>query len=61
MLGVAVEVAHSAGLAAAVHVQSDERAKNVILGGAHSIEHRFLNKVSLVYDPGHNPGSGKLA
>jgi imidazolonepropionase-like amidohydrolase len=37
----AVEVAHSAGLAVAVHVMNDEPAKNVILGGADSIEHGF--------------------
>jgi imidazolonepropionase-like amidohydrolase len=37
----AVEVAHSAGLAVAVHVFNDQPAKNVILGGADSIEHGF--------------------
>lgn len=37
----AVEVAHSAGLAVAVHVFDDAPAKNVILGGADSIEHGF--------------------
>ncbi len=37
----AVEVAHSAGLAVAVHVLNDEPAKNVIMGGADSIEHGF--------------------
>jgi imidazolonepropionase-like amidohydrolase len=38
----AVEVAHSAGLAVAVHVVESEPAKNVILGGADSIEHGFF-------------------
>ena len=37
----AVEVAHGAGLAVAVHVLYDAPAKNVILGGADSIEHGF--------------------
>jgi len=37
----AVEVAHSAGFAVAVHVFNDEPARNVILGGADSIEHGF--------------------
>ncbi len=37
----AVEVAHGAGIAVAVHVFNDEPAKNVILGGADSIEHGF--------------------
>jgi imidazolonepropionase-like amidohydrolase len=35
----AVEEAHSAGLAVAVHVLGGEAARNVILGGADSIEH----------------------
>jgi imidazolonepropionase-like amidohydrolase len=38
----AVEEAHRAGLAVAVHVVSSEAAKNVILGGADSIEHGFF-------------------
>ena len=38
---VAVEEAHRAGLAVAVHVVSSDAAKNVILGGADSIEHGF--------------------
>ena len=35
----AVDEAHSAGLAVAVHVLGGEAARNVILGGADSIEH----------------------
>ena len=35
----AVDEAHSAGLAVAVHVLGEEAARNVILGGADSIEH----------------------
>ena len=38
----AVEEAHRAGLAVAVHVLFPEPAKNVVLGGADSIEHGFF-------------------
>ena len=37
----AVEEAHAAGLAVSVHVMGGEAARNVILGGADSIEHGF--------------------
>jgi imidazolonepropionase-like amidohydrolase len=37
----AVEQAHAAGLAVSVHVMGGEAARNVILGGADSIEHGF--------------------
>jgi imidazolonepropionase-like amidohydrolase len=37
----AVEEAHAAGLAVSVHVYGGEAARNVILGGADSIEHGF--------------------
>ncbi len=37
----AVEEAHHAGLAVAVHVIGGEAARNVILGGADSVEHGF--------------------
>jgi imidazolonepropionase-like amidohydrolase len=38
---VAVEEAHAAGLPVSVHVMEGEAARNVILGGADSIEHGF--------------------
>jgi imidazolonepropionase-like amidohydrolase len=38
----AVQVAHNAGLTVAVHVMQSEPAKDVILGGADSIEHGFF-------------------
>jgi len=38
----AVEAAHNAGLAVAVHVLESSPAKDVILGGADSIEHGFF-------------------
>jgi imidazolonepropionase-like amidohydrolase len=38
----AVDEAHAAGRAVAVHVMGGEAAKNVILGGADSIEHGFF-------------------
>ena len=38
----AVDEAHGAGRAVAVHVMGGEAAKNVILGGADSIEHGFF-------------------
>ena len=37
----AVTEAHSAGMAVAVHVYGGEAARNVILGGADSVEHGF--------------------
>jgi imidazolonepropionase-like amidohydrolase len=37
----AVEEAHSAGLHVSIHVMEGEAARNVILGGADSIEHGF--------------------
>jgi len=37
----AVEEAHAAGLTVAVHVYGGEAARNVILGGADSVEHGF--------------------
>ena len=39
---VAVEEAHAAGLPVSVHVMAGEAARNVILGGADSIEHGFM-------------------
>jgi imidazolonepropionase-like amidohydrolase len=38
---VAVEEAHNAGLPVSIHVMEGEAARNVILGGADSIEHGF--------------------
>lgn len=38
---VAVEEAHAAGLPVSIHVMEGEAARNVILGGADSIEHGF--------------------
>ncbi|MFC2159020.1 amidohydrolase family protein, partial [Acidobacteriota bacterium] len=38
---VAVEEAHAAGLPVSVHVMEGDAARNVILGGADSIEHGF--------------------
>jgi imidazolonepropionase-like amidohydrolase len=40
-IAAAAEEAHRAGLALAVHVMGGEAARNVILGGADSIEHGF--------------------
>ncbi len=37
----AVDEAHRAGVTVAVHVTSDDAARNVVLGGADSIEHGF--------------------
>lgn len=44
----AVDVAHKAGLAVAVHVVGDEPAKNAILGGVDSIEHGFYLSASVL-------------
>jgi len=38
----AVEEAHAAGLPVSVHVMAGDAARNVILGGADSIEHGFM-------------------
>jgi len=41
-IGAAVEEAGRAGLSVAVHVLGGEPARNVIMAGAHSVEHGFL-------------------